>query len=222
MITVWHAPLAHTASLEALADFTLSSDERALGDRIHLDLDRRRFRARRALLRQVLARELGCAPVSLELASAQHGKPFIARPATDLVFSLSHAADRVVIAIGRARRLGVDLERIDAGLDHRRLVSHLFSGAERSRLAALPADQRTPAFFRAWTCKEAVVKAIGAGLFETRLELLEVTIDPDQPAATSAPGLWLADLDIGPGFRAALASDGPRVELAMRAWSEAG
>jgi 4'-phosphopantetheinyl transferase len=219
MITVWHAELARCDSFEAIAESVLSATERAIADRIHLELDRRHYRARRAMLRILLASELGCEPAALTLETARHGKPFVANPATDLAFSVSHASDRVVIALARGRRLGVDIERVDVGLDHQRLARRLFSASERTQLAALPPDERAVAFCRAWTCKEAVVKATGAGLFETELGALEVAIDTRTPVATTAPGLWLAEIDVGPAFRSTLASDGPLAPIVSRSWT---
>lgn len=67
-------------------------------------------------------------------------------------------------AFGRAKALGVDIEHIRADIDVLKLAAHTFSPREVEVLASVPAQQRTNAFFRCWTRKEAYVKARGEGL----------------------------------------------------------
>jgi 4'-phosphopantetheinyl transferase len=53
------------------------------------------------------------------------------------------------------------------------------SGAETAAFDALPTHARAPAFLRAWTCKEAYVKATGEGL---SLLLPRITVALSGPA----------------------------------------
>ena len=97
------------------------------------------------------------------IARTGRGKPF-APALAGLDFNLSHARDHALIAVARGQPLGVDLERIDRKLVAHDLARRFFSRHEADALDALPESQRATAFLRLWTCKEAVLKALGAGI----------------------------------------------------------
>ena len=115
--------------------------------------------AARALLGRLLARYANLDQPPL-IARTGRGKPYApALPGID--FNLSHARDHVLIGIARAQPLGVDLERIDRKLDAHDLARRFFAGREADALDALPEAERAMAFLKLWTCKEAVLKALG-------------------------------------------------------------
>ena len=97
------------------------------------------------------------------IARTGRGKPY-APALAGFDFNLSHARDHALIAVARGQPLGVDLERIDRKLDAHDLAQRFFSRSEAEALDALPETQRAIAFLRLWTCKEAVLKALGAGI----------------------------------------------------------
>ena len=66
-----------------------------------------------------------------------------------------------MIAVTRAGRVGVDVERIRENLDPLALGTRFFSPQESEWLRSQPMDQRFAAFFACWTAKEAYVKACG-------------------------------------------------------------
>lgn len=115
---------------------------------------RTQSRTARALLE--IARHRAGAPGPEEWAfdKAKNGAPL---PFGAWNWSISHDAERVAAAVYPAP-VGVDLERIA----RRRpaLVERVLTGAER-RLLPGPDDN---AFIRAWTAKEALLKAAGVGL----------------------------------------------------------
>jgi len=98
-----------------------------------------------------------------DIERSERGKPY-APALAGIDFNLSHARDHVLLAFARHQPLGVDLERIDRRLALEDLARRFFSAAEADALDALPAAERLPAFLRLWTCKEAVLKAIGEGI----------------------------------------------------------
>ncbi len=76
-------------------------------------------------------------------------------------------------------------------------------------MQSLAPEARSEAFFRAWTRKEAYLKAIGTGLSRA-LQDIEVSLAPGEPARflTDAPELqsWsLLGFKPAPGYLAALA-----------------
>jgi 4'-phosphopantetheinyl transferase len=153
-----------------------------------------------------------------------HGRPGVdlppGHPAGDRLWvSLSHSGDRAVIGLAWGKAIGVDVEAI--GLRGPELPLIALSPAEREQLASLPAGDRLPAFIRYWTRKEATVKATGDGLLTPPRR---ITLSaPDSPpsvldwAGRPAPHwpIFLADLDPGPGYLAALATMGGRLRVAV-------
>jgi 4'-phosphopantetheinyl transferase len=106
------------------------------------------------------------------------------------------------------------VERVDPKMDWQPLSRRFFAASEHRAINLLAREDRRIGFFACWTRKEAVVKAIGAGL-SYPLDDFEVTIDPNAaPELLSGGpamevGDWsLRDIDAGTGFRACLAAPG--------------
>ena len=151
-----------------------------------------------------------------EILRGEHGKPY-APSLPGLDFNLSHAKNHVLLAFARNQPLGVDLERIDRRLALEDLARRFFAPEEADALDRVPADERLPAFLRLWTCKEAVLKAIGAGL-SFGLERVVFGLDPGgapagliglAPEAGAPPDWSVSLLEPAPGFVGATAWKGP-------------
>ncbi len=141
----------------------LNPEEHRRAQHLVREEDRLRFVLFRGALRHVLARYLeGQKPAHLTFAYEQRGKPKLAGHPS-LHFNLSHAKDRLAIAVSD-HPVGVDLERMDRATDMIALATRFFHPQEAACLgAADPADQ-AGLFFRWWTAKEALLKAWGVGL----------------------------------------------------------
>ncbi|TMJ89380.1 MAG: 4'-phosphopantetheinyl transferase superfamily protein [Alphaproteobacteria bacterium] len=83
---------------------------------------------------------------------------------SDIQFSLSHCRDVALIAFTRGVPVGVDVEHVRPLADWKRIAARYLHPGERMELMALSEDERLTAFFRCWTRKEAVAKALGVGL----------------------------------------------------------
>lgn len=79
-------------------------------------------------------------------------------------FNLSHSGEYVVLAISNTGRVGVDVECVDTTLINQGMARSFMSAEELQQYWALPASQQQTFFFRLWTIKEALLKAIGVGL----------------------------------------------------------
>jgi 4'-phosphopantetheinyl transferase len=168
-----------------------------------------------ALLGRLLARSAGLEHTP-SIARTKHGKPY-APTLGGIDFNLSHARDHVLIALAREQPVGVDLERIDRRVEVDELARRFFAPAEADALSALPEAHRVPAFLRLWTCKEAVLKALGEGI-SFGLERVAFDLDAHgMPTRVSAlalaagrPDEWqVVLLDPAPDFVGALAWRGP-------------
>lgn len=116
------------------------------------------------LLRRVLSHYVGEPPASLRFGREPRGRPFLAHDgAPD--FNLSDTRGGTVVAVACGGRLGIDLERVDRVLPHRRLAQRYFAGRERDALASMDEESARRAFLRLWTAKEASCKSTGTGIY---------------------------------------------------------
>lgn len=176
----------------------LSEHEVARAARYRIETRRRRFVAARGLLRVLLGRYLDRDPASLRFVYGAQGKPALGDAGPGLSFNVTHSGDRALFAVARGRPLGVDLEAIDAGMDHDAIAQRFFAPGLAAELRSLSAQDRVAAFFCRWVRQEAYAKALGVGLYDRAFE---------EPAE-SAEGFQLEDLAPCPGYAAALAMPG--------------
>jgi 4'-phosphopantetheinyl transferase len=116
----------------------------------------------------------------------------------------------------RGARIGVDLEVAREGPRFMNLADRFFSEAESAALRALPDEARPAAFYRAWTRKEAYLKAWGTGLSfaSNRFTLDYLSDDGGRLLATEMPGddpsRWhFREVELGRDFIGAICFDGP-------------
>jgi 4'-phosphopantetheinyl transferase len=153
-------------------------------------------------VRRLLGERLALAPGAVVITpqpchgcGGPHGRPSVPGDATH--FSLSHSGDLVAVALADVP-VGVDVEVIP---DARTVddVSPLLHPAETAELQALAPDDRSPAFGRCWTRKEAYLKALGAGLTQDPA----LTYVGTGPTAVSPPGWQTSDHPAPTGYTAA-------------------
>jgi 4'-phosphopantetheinyl transferase len=183
----------------------LSAQERDRGARFHRPLDGRRFLAARGWLRHVLADELGCSPADAAIAEGEGAKPRLI--GSDLRFNASRSGGTALYATSWEMEVGVDIEAIVPVADLDAVAARFFSAAEQHALASLAPERRLTGFLECWTRKEAYVKGIGAGL-TFPIATVEVWDGGALPAKVA--GWSVHQLDVGPGFVAALAAAGDR------------
>ena len=173
--------------------------------------------AGRARLRSLLGGHLGLDPRALVFVQNAFGKPRLAdRPSVH--FSLSHSGDRAVLAVSERHEMGIDIERVRP-LDHLDLARRYFHPNEVAAIEGVrPTEEQLLAFFRTWTLKEAIVKAIGRGL-SIPLDTFEVQIAPSPPTMVLAPDgvpqAWWLHQTTG-SYCLALAVPGGEVGLIQR------
>lgn len=143
----------------------LSSEERLSCGRLRAEAHRARYVCAHALLRQVLADQLGIAAVAVALQSGVNNRPQLAREhaalAPGLDFNLSSTPGYVACAIAFGVRVGVDVEFPKPGRHDAALLERVLT---RRELAWYARSDDPQAFFRLWTLKEALAKAHGEGL----------------------------------------------------------
>jgi 4'-phosphopantetheinyl transferase len=157
----------------------LSSTERERAGRIVVEQAKARFTAARSMLRQLLGKRLGLAPLEVQLAYGRYGKPSLEYDAT-LAFNVSHSGDLILIALRAAGEVGVDVQWVDRRRDWRRIATAACSPEERCRLLEESLGRGPSAFYERWVGKEAWLKALGLGL-AGKLEDVVLTREPHGP-----------------------------------------
>jgi 4'-phosphopantetheinyl transferase len=195
-VDLWCVPLGGATAREARLIACCSAREHARAAGMPIVRRRRRFLVGRGIARSILGAYLGVAPGAVELGAGEHGKPFVLS-ADAPAFSVSHSRDLIVVAVSPGFDVGVDVEWIDRTLDVMAIARRFLSAEEEADLVRLPAEQRTTAFLRLWTGKEARLKSTGGGFAG----------GPGAGAAT------LVEIAPGPGYVGALAYDAPPAPL---------
>jgi len=134
----------------------------------------------REIVRLVVAHHEGVDPDDVVVEGEPGVKPRLAAGSA-LTFNVSDADGRVAVAFGHGFDVGVDIEaRARATTDPRRLARRIMAPDEHADVADLDDDAVAEALLRAWTRKEAVLKADGRGLrrdlraFDARPDIVEL------------------------------------------------
>jgi 4'-phosphopantetheinyl transferase len=179
---------------------SFSAAELARAEAMASPTRRQRFLARRWMARSLLARE-----------TAGGSRP--------VCWSASRSAGLAAVAISD-QRLGLDLERSHERRRWEWIARRFFSEDERRAVAGSPSR-----FLEFWTLKEAYLKALGRGL-PGGLRALECTslslAAEDWSTSAAHPGWRFRNLDLAPGFVAAIAVEGAPGGIEVRRWTPDG
>jgi len=222
---VWSGPLdrpvAHVERLQAV----LSPDELKRAHRFRVEHARASFILNRAYLRGILASYLHIPPAEIPITTGPFGKPVV--PGSQLRFNVSHSSGLFVCIVAVGKEVGIDIERVRKMPDMEQIARRFFAPLELESWNQMPEKERTVAFFRCWTRKEAFLKATGEGLSRS-LETFAVSLGNGrgncliapagdasrwhvQPFIPGAPEARPAD-----GFVGAIGSRGGRLSIRRR------
>ena len=192
----------------------LTPDEVQTAQRIVVDEKRDRKASSRAHLRRILARYVGTDPQDVRFTYEEHGKPTLAER-DEPQFNLSDSESKGIAAVTSGARIGVDIEFAREGRSFTNIADRFFAQAESAALRALPSEDRRAAFYRAWTRKEAYLKAWGTGLSfgSNRFTLDYIGDGPGSLLATEMPeddaSRWhFRGVELGPDYTGAICFEG--------------
>ncbi|MER7244883.1 4'-phosphopantetheinyl transferase superfamily protein [Kribbella sp. NPDC000426] len=157
------------------------------------DEDKARFLLGVTITRRVLGVRFSLPPakVSLDRTCFECGKPHGKVRADGVELSVTHSGELVGVAFSD-QPVGLDVEKVDPGMDVDGVARVALSAAEVRELERYDGIAKARAFTTYWTRKEAALKATGEGL---RGEL----------RAPLAAGIQVQELEVGADHRAALA-----------------
>jgi 4'-phosphopantetheinyl transferase len=212
-VHLWAVKLSDASLSRQDVEQVLTAEERNRARRFLREESGRSFAVGRAALRSILAGYLEIPPADVPIENAPNGKPQLTGSiVSDLRFNLAHSGELALIAITRSGEIGVDVERLRP-VDHwHEIASRYFHATDTATIGA-DAAQTPVNFFRCWTRKEAVLKAIGIGIIFP-LDLFQVPLEESThnwisvPAHSSntATRYWLESLDPCGEYIAAVAT----------------
>ena len=163
-VHLWRFPLQGRSDRFALWN-CLNDAERRQAEGYYRPEHGERFASGRGVLRTLVAGYLQQRPQDVAFTTGRWGKPEVASSTgLQLSFNLSHCEAWGVAAFARQGQVGIDIERVRHLPDAMSIARRQFSPAEFEWLAAADTSRQAEVFFRIWTRKEAVLKAVGAGL----------------------------------------------------------
>ncbi len=192
-IDVVYLDLNAGAREERAALTWLDATERARRNRLRGPSTRREFALCRAALRHHLCKRLACSNDRLAFGATQYGKPFAMlneRP-SPYAFSVSHSGAHGLIALSPGGAVGIDVEERLVRADLDGMAAQVFGPNERAALAKVGSQRKLYMFYRLWTIKEALFKALGTGFSHGRTR-------PEIPSAMlvgARSGLVWTELD---------------------------
>ncbi len=186
--------------LGQLKDFhaLLSAREQEKAGRFRRNMDRESSISARGALRVLLSGYTGIPASEIHFCYSKNGKPHLSD--SDVDFNVSHSGDWVVLAFGRNRNIGVDVEKIKPKMDVMSIASRYFTDEEIDFIET--AKDRHTMFFQLWARKEAYVKACGSTLF-TELGTFSVPLGE----RAKKDGWFFHRLEAGSKYAAAVVTD---------------
>ncbi|MBU2533377.1 MAG: 4'-phosphopantetheinyl transferase superfamily protein [Alphaproteobacteria bacterium] len=167
----------------------LDAAEHARLARFKFARDQIRFTVCRSRMRRILGWYTRTRPQAVRFTTTGRNKPVLAADvegdAPDgrrIHFNLSHTDGLACLAVTRGHAVGIDLEKRREVKDD--FIAYALNPAEHAGVEALATADRQAAFFRVWTAKEAYLKALGTGLWQSLK-----SFDVEMPAAV-APGTF--------------------------------
>jgi 4'-phosphopantetheinyl transferase len=225
-VHVWHDALDSSTTTWS-TPVPLSPSDWARAERYKVPARRHAFERGRLFVRHLLGHYLQRPEITIELGVHENGKPFVHHLPGEALheISLSHSGGVLMVAVSRAGEVGVDAEQIDPQVKHESIARRFFAAEENAALAACSPAEREQAFFRCWTRKEALVKALGDGLAHS-LTTFAVSIEPvavspllRTPEHWNGGAPWhLHDCAPGPEYAGALAVRGAEAVVERLRW----
>lgn len=157
--------------LESLS-LLLNAAESSKAARFYLERDRTLFLCAHASLRLILSLYNDVEPSEIEFEFSHNGKPKLkpSQNKTNIEFNLSHTFKLAAIGVTTSERIGIDVEFLNQAAFSDDLLERISTDEEIKFYLNQPPENRFQAFYRLWTRKEALLKAVGLGL----------NLDPDR------------------------------------------
>ena len=128
--------------------------------------DAQNYILRKGMVRAVLGQYLQNEPQAVRFLHEENGKPNLDPEGDvhDIRFSLSHTDEMVCLGISKKSRIGLDIVKSDSRYPFLATAQYLFTPGESQWITQTPSHEQHIRFFRIWSLKEALLKAMGGGV----------------------------------------------------------
>jgi len=203
----------------------LNDAEKERAGRFRFDLHRLRFVITRAILRYIISLYSQIPSQDIVFKTGSRGKPSLAQNTDDLQFNASHSHDMAIYALTTTAAIGVDIEKMESHFNDA-VAERFFSSKEYADLAALPESEKVPAFYRIWAAREAIIKAMGEGLFAS-LPAFSINVSEDVQTvecvhSNKIHSYYLENFSVDPAYQSAFATPKIIKQIVSWKWSETG
>ena len=166
-IHIWKACLNLPENLVFFLKDFLSDEERRKADRFRFLHHQKQYIVFHGTFRKLLGGYLGVKEKDMVFESRPHGKPRIQKifNPEDIRFSMSRSSEIGVYAFTLKNEVGVDIEKMRPLPEIDSIVNEYFSDNEKHIYKEVKEKQKEEWFYTVWTRKEALIKAIGLGLY---------------------------------------------------------
>jgi len=175
-IEVFYGITKDLSSLIPEFETYLSCDEKLRAGKFHFIEDRNTYIACHGMLRMMLSEKLNIEPVDIIIVNDKNNKPFII--GNPIYFNITHVRDAFAFVVSKDFYVGIDIEKASRDINYLSIINSFFSPKERDYMIKSETGFRDR-FFLLWTRKEALLKALGAGIV-VDLKCIEVSVNSNK------------------------------------------
>lgn len=202
----------------------LIPQEVKIAGKFKFEEDRARYIIARSCLRVILGDFLSIEPIHIKISLNKFGKPTLLSENFESVkFNLSHSGDLIVYAFSLFDEVGIDIEIMNEHFDHLKIAENYFSSDEFIFLnSSNDRFEITDRFFRIWTRKEALLKAVGTGFLPDlrKIDVLQdeikLNFSPDELPEYQTGNFNVFDLSIHNYYKSAIACSGEKKRISIK------
>lgn len=145
----------------------LSLDEKSRASKFVCPAAMRQFVICRVFLRVLLASKLNCKMAEINFELGPYGRPHatLRGEKVSVSFNVSHSGAHGVVALAQVGEVGVDIEEVRPQPDWLSIATSAFAAEEVQHLRCQEPSKQIATFYRIWSLKEAVMKALGKGFY---------------------------------------------------------
>ncbi len=173
ILHIWRISIENFAPKEKDLFQLLNPQEKERANQFLVKEAATNFIISRAILRTLIAKYLDNSPQKIVLHQNKYGKLYLNE--NRLKFNLSHSRGLAVMIFALDTEVGIDVEYIRQDFECLTIAQRFFSDQEIQDLLYTLDPEKPLAFFNCWSRKEAVIKALGSGLF-TELDSFSVEV----------------------------------------------
>jgi 4'-phosphopantetheinyl transferase len=162
MILVWSAGYDDLDPYYQHLSVLVSADEAWNAAGFKKPEDAQRYILRHGMVRAILGHYTHQDPAKVRLIKGRYGRPYLdpGNNGFDVQFSLSHTDEMICLGVTQKNEIGLDIVKINPHYPFLAVEQYLFTPGEREWITQTAPEKRTFQFFRIWSLKEALLKAM--------------------------------------------------------------